>query len=127
MPRTSCYTDVVEKRNVTITLDEDTARWARLEAARRDTSVSRLVGELLREHMRSEERYEAAMHAYLARGGDEAPSSPVALSRTRRAPRPCRSSLTRTSSSTPATPASRRSSRRPGPGSNTSGGPGPAA
>ena len=33
--------------NVTISLDEQTARWARLEAARRETSVSHLVGELL--------------------------------------------------------------------------------
>ena len=57
----------MDKRNVTITLDEETARWARLEAARRDTSVSRLVGELLRQHMRSEQSYEAAMTAYLAR------------------------------------------------------------
>ena len=29
-------------RNVTITLDEETARWARVEAAMRGTSVSRL-------------------------------------------------------------------------------------
>jgi hypothetical protein len=57
----------VERRNVTITLDEETARWARLEAARRDTSVSRLVGELLRDHMQAEAGYEAAMAAYLAR------------------------------------------------------------
>ena len=52
---------------MTITLDEETARWARVEAARRDTSVSRLVGELLRQHMRAEEGYEAAMTAYLGR------------------------------------------------------------
>lgn len=36
-------------RNVTVTLEEDVARWARIEAARRDTSVSRLLGELLKE------------------------------------------------------------------------------
>ena len=57
----------MEKRNVTITLDEETARWARMEAARRDTSVSRLVGDVLREHMRAEEGYEAAMTEYLGR------------------------------------------------------------
>lgn len=57
----------MRRRNVTITLDEETARWARIEAARRDTSVSRLVGELLREYMRREEGYEAAMEAFLAR------------------------------------------------------------
>jgi len=38
-------------RNVTVTLEEDVARWARIEAACRDTSVSRLLGELLKERM----------------------------------------------------------------------------
>jgi hypothetical protein len=36
---------------VTVTLEEDVAQWARIEAARRDTSVSRLLGELLKERM----------------------------------------------------------------------------
>ncbi|MFQ5889626.1 MAG: hypothetical protein ACE5JR_06195 [Gemmatimonadota bacterium] len=58
---------MASKRNVTITLDEETARWARVEAARRDTSVSQLVGELLREHMRREQSYESAMREYLGR------------------------------------------------------------
>jgi hypothetical protein len=55
-------------RNVTITLDEETAHWARVEAAHRDMSVSRLIGELLREHMRAQATYEDAMRRYLARG-----------------------------------------------------------
>jgi hypothetical protein len=38
-------------RNVTVTLEEDVAQWARIEAARRDTSVSRLLGQLLKERM----------------------------------------------------------------------------
>lgn len=38
-------------RNVTVTLEEEVAQWARIEAARRDTSVSRLLGELLKERM----------------------------------------------------------------------------
>jgi hypothetical protein len=54
-------------RNVTITLDEETARWARVEAAHRDMSVSRLIGELLREHMCVQATYEDAMRRYLAR------------------------------------------------------------
>jgi hypothetical protein len=54
-------------RNVTITLDEETARWARVEAAHRDMSVSRLIGELLREHMRAQATYEDAMRRHLAR------------------------------------------------------------
>lgn len=54
-------------RNVTITLDEETARWARIEAARRDTSVSRLVGDLLRRHMEESESYASAMGDFLSR------------------------------------------------------------
>jgi hypothetical protein len=53
-------------RNVTVTLDETTARWARLEAARRDTSVSRLLGEILHERMGGEDEYAAAQARYLA-------------------------------------------------------------
>ncbi len=53
-------------RNVTVTLDEDTARWARIEAARRDTSVSRLLGDILRERMTGEAEYAEAMRRYLA-------------------------------------------------------------
>ncbi len=64
--QTSRYTKIVGARNVTITLDEDVARWARIRAAKDDTSVSRLVGDLLREHMRREEHYEEAMNRYLS-------------------------------------------------------------
>lgn len=53
-------------RNVTITLDQETAAWARMEAARRDTSVSRFVGELLRERMVDEREYGDAMERYLS-------------------------------------------------------------
>lgn len=52
---------------MTVALDEETARWARVEAARRDMSVSSLLAELLRERMRADEGYEAAMTAYLSR------------------------------------------------------------
>jgi hypothetical protein len=54
-------------RNVTITLDEEAARWARLEAARRDTSVSRFLGDLLKQQMQREQRYERAMRSALRR------------------------------------------------------------
>jgi len=52
----SCYTVFVSSnnhrlRNVTVTLEEEVARWARIEAARRDTSMSRLLGEILKERM----------------------------------------------------------------------------
>ena len=41
-------------RNVTVTLEEDVAQWARIEAARHDTSVSRLLGDLLKERILAE-------------------------------------------------------------------------
>jgi plasmid stability protein len=52
-------------KNMTITLDEEVARWARIRAAEKDTSVSRLVGEMLREKMRNEAVYQSAMQQYL--------------------------------------------------------------
>jgi hypothetical protein len=52
-------------RNITITVDEEVARWARVWAAQHDTSVSRLVGKLLRAKMRDEQAYDAAMVQYL--------------------------------------------------------------
>ena len=54
-------------RNVTLTLEEEVARWARLEAARNDTSVSRLLGELLKERMVEADGYQRAMRRALAR------------------------------------------------------------
>lgn len=53
-------------RNVTITLDDQTADWARIWSATHQTSVSRMLGELLAQKMRDEEQYSAAMDAYLA-------------------------------------------------------------
>ena len=54
-------------RNVTVTLEEEVARWARVRAAERDTSLSRYLGELLRDQMQEEARYEVAMKEYLSR------------------------------------------------------------
>ena len=53
-------------KNVTITLNEDVARWARIRAAEKETSVSRLVGEMLKEKMIEEESYQASMQHYLS-------------------------------------------------------------
>ena len=53
-------------KNVTITLDEDVARWVRVEAAKQETSVSRLVGEMVRDRMRSEDAYEEARRQFFA-------------------------------------------------------------
>jgi len=54
-------------KNITIAVDEDVARWARVYAAEQDTSVSRLLGEMLRERMDEEVAYEEAMRSYFAR------------------------------------------------------------
>ena len=54
-------------KNVTITVEEDVLEWARIDAARRNTSVSRLVGELLAEKMRHDDAYERAMREWLER------------------------------------------------------------
>jgi hypothetical protein len=52
-------------KNVTITLDEEVARWARILAAQKNTSVSRLVGSLLKDKMQEEAAYALAMEQYL--------------------------------------------------------------
>jgi hypothetical protein len=54
-------------KNVTITLDEEVVRWARIKAAEQDTSVSRLVGEMLREKMMNEQSYHSSMQRYLSK------------------------------------------------------------
>ena len=53
-------------KNVTITLEEEVARWARIRAAENNTSVSRLVGEMLRDKMDEEKNYQMAMDRYLS-------------------------------------------------------------
>jgi hypothetical protein len=53
-------------KKVTIALDEETAAWVRVRAARLDLSVSRFVSEVLRERMHEAREYESAMRRYLA-------------------------------------------------------------
>ena len=53
-------------KNVTITLDEATARWARRLAASQNKSLSRLVGDLLAERRLLDGRYELAMRDYFS-------------------------------------------------------------
>ena len=52
-------------KNVTVTMEDAVADWARMEAARRNTSVSRMVGELLGEKMRHDDAYARAMREAL--------------------------------------------------------------
>lgn len=55
-------------KNVTITVEDSVLEWARIEAARRGTSVSRMMGDFMAEMQRREDAYE---RAYLAWRTDE--------------------------------------------------------
>ena len=55
-------------KNLTITVDDGVLEWARIEAARRGASVSRMVGDFMSEMQRREDAYE---RAYLAWRTDE--------------------------------------------------------
>lgn len=54
-------------KNITITLPEPVARWARIHAAEREVSVSRMVSDLLEEKMKSADEFDAAMSSFQAR------------------------------------------------------------
>lgn len=56
-------------KNITITLPEEVARWARIYAARRGNSLSRVLGELLAERMQAEDAMKLARERYHALGG----------------------------------------------------------
>lgn len=55
-------------KNLTITVEDSVLEWARVEAARRGTSVSRMVGDFMAELQQREDAYE---RAYLAWRTDE--------------------------------------------------------
>jgi hypothetical protein len=63
-------------KNVTVTMEEHVAEWARLEAARRNTSVSRLIGEMLAEKMQHADAYDRAMRDWMDRSPAFASSGP---------------------------------------------------
>lgn len=54
-------------KQITISVDEATADWARSRAASLGISVSRLIRELLRSRMHGDADYEEAMRRYLAK------------------------------------------------------------
>lgn len=53
-------------KNITITLDEQAAAWARVQAAGRNMSLSRYLGEMLHDKMRHSRDYQQAYLAFLA-------------------------------------------------------------
>lgn len=63
-------------KNVTISLQEEVARWVRVEAAEHEMSVSRFIAELLRERMTADESYRRAMRRYLSRAPVELSNGP---------------------------------------------------
>jgi plasmid stability protein len=54
-------------KNITLSLDDETAALARVQAAAHKMSVSRFVGEVLRQHLQAATTYDAAMHRFLGR------------------------------------------------------------
>ncbi len=54
-------------KNVTVTLEEEVARWVRVRAAEQNQSVSRYLGDMLRKQMVEENTYEEAMDRFLSR------------------------------------------------------------
>jgi hypothetical protein len=61
----SCYFRAM--KNITITLDEQTAARARRQAARIGVSLSRYVGQVLEKSLRESRDYERAMRRFFAR------------------------------------------------------------
>ncbi|MFZ5452857.1 MAG: DUF6364 family protein [Thermodesulfobacteriota bacterium] len=53
-------------KKITITLDEEVARWAKIRAAQQNISMSRLVGEMLKEKMLEEDAYLRAREQFLS-------------------------------------------------------------
>lgn len=53
--------------NVTITADEEVLQRARIEAARRNQSLSRFIGDLLKEKFAREDEYDRAMNDFFSR------------------------------------------------------------
>ena len=54
-------------KNITVSVDEEVARWARVWAAENDTSVSRMLGSYLEERMLAEKGYQSAMQSFLSK------------------------------------------------------------
>jgi len=76
----SCYTEFVLK-NITITVSEEVARWARRKAAEENTSVSRLVGCMLENQMRISDDYWRAYRRWKKIGSIEGINAASRLSR----------------------------------------------
>jgi len=54
-------------KNITITMEEEVAHWAKVEAAKTNTSVSRMLGTVLKKQMDSERHYQQAQDRFFSR------------------------------------------------------------
>lgn len=52
-------------KNITIKLDDDVAHWSKVWAAEHNTSVSRILGELLKQMRKDKTGYAKAMRQFL--------------------------------------------------------------
>jgi plasmid stability protein len=64
-------------KNITISLDDETAAWVRIHAAEENKSVSRLVGEILQSRMKDRREYQRAMRRYLAKPAFDTTGAPA--------------------------------------------------
>ena len=55
-------------KNVTLSIPDEVAKWARVWAAEHDTSVSKMLSDLLKERMELAINYQNAMTVFLSRG-----------------------------------------------------------
>ncbi|HCM28782.1 MAG: hypothetical protein A2Z99_21285 [Treponema sp. GWB1_62_6] len=53
-------------RNVTVSIPDDLAQWARVWAAEHDSSVSAMLSDILRDMREKESRYVSAMECFFA-------------------------------------------------------------
>lgn len=53
-------------KNITVSLNDEVAHWARVWAAEHESSVSRMLGDMLKQRMREKEGYNAAMQEFLS-------------------------------------------------------------
>jgi predicted transcriptional regulator len=54
-------------KNITVTLDDETAKWLRIKAAEQNQSMSRFLGDLLQQQMKDRIAYQRAMESWLAK------------------------------------------------------------
>jgi hypothetical protein len=54
-------------KNITIAVSEEVARWARVYAAEHETSISRMLGDTLREKMAADSSYARSMDRFLSK------------------------------------------------------------